>query len=140
MPGYIDKDIVKAEIERIKKEECPIDTYEGRIKLFYFERFLSFIDTLEVKEEVLDGNDKTKLMQKCVKIAYKRGYDMGVLQTTNKINSNTKEVDLELNSFDATVCKNGNTYLKEMDRNAIVKALEPYEDGDKVKVIIKAQK
>ncbi len=96
MAGYIDKDIVKAEIERIKKEECPIDTYEGRIKLFYFERFLSFIDTLEVKEEVLDGNDKTKLMQKCVKIAYKRGYDMGVLQTTNKINSNTKEVDLDI--------------------------------------------
>ena len=96
MPGYINKDIVKAEIERIKKEECPIDTYEGRIKLFYFERFLSFIDTLEVKEEVLDGNDKTKLMQKCVKIAYKRGYDMGVLQTTNKINSNTKEVDLDI--------------------------------------------
>ena len=51
-----------------------------------------------------------------------------------------KEVDLEVNSFDATVCKNGNTYLKEMDRNAIVKVLEPYEDGDKVKVIIKAQK
>lgn len=140
MPGYIDKDIVKAEIERIKKEECPIDTYEGRIKLFYFERFLSFIDTLEVKEEVLHENDKTKLMQKCVRTAYKRGYDMGVLQTTNKINFNTKEVDLELNSFDATVYKNGNTYLKEMDRNAIVKVLEPYEDGDKVKVIIKAQK
>ena len=96
MAGYIDKDIVKAEIERIKKEECPIDTYEGRIKLFYFERFLSFIDTLEVKEEVLDGNDKTKLMQKCVKIAYKRGYDMVVLQTTHKINSNTKEEDLDI--------------------------------------------
>jgi hypothetical protein len=51
-----------------------------------------------------------------------------------------KEVDLELNSFDATVCKICNTYLKEMDKDAIVKALEPYKDGDKVKVIIKAQK
>lgn len=51
-----------------------------------------------------------------------------------------KEVDLELNSFDATVCKIGNTYLKEMDKDAIVKALEPYKNGDKVKVIIKAQK
>lgn len=51
-----------------------------------------------------------------------------------------KEVDLELNSFDATVCKIGNSYLKEMDRDAIAKALEPYKDGDKVKVIIKAQK
>jgi hypothetical protein len=46
----IDKSAVVAEIERIKKEECPIYTYEGRIKLFYFERFLSFLDTIEVKE------------------------------------------------------------------------------------------
>lgn len=51
-----------------------------------------------------------------------------------------KEADLELNSFDATVCKNGNTYLKEMDKDAIIKAIEPYKDGDKVKVIIKLQK
>lgn len=50
-----------------------------------------------------------------------------------------KEVDLELNSFDATVCKIGSTYLKEMDRDAIAKALESYKDGDKVKVIIKAK-
>ena len=46
----IDKDALVAEIKRIKKEECPIDTYEGRNKLFYFERFLSFLDTLEVKD------------------------------------------------------------------------------------------
>ena len=51
-----------------------------------------------------------------------------------------KEVDLESNSFDATVCKINSTYLKEMDRDAIAKALEPYKNGDKVKVIIKAQK
>ena len=51
-----------------------------------------------------------------------------------------KEVDLESNSFDATVCKVGSTYLKEMDKDAIAKALEPYKNGDKVKVIIKAQK
>ena len=50
MKQYIDKSEVVAEIERIKKEECPIDTYEGRIKLFYFERFLSYLDTIEVKQ------------------------------------------------------------------------------------------
>ena len=50
-----------------------------------------------------------------------------------------KEVNLS-NSFDATVCKIGSSYLKEMDRDAIAKALEPYKDGDKVKVIIEAQK
>ena len=54
MEQYIPKSALVAEIERIKKEECPIDTYEGRIKLFYFERFLSFLDTLEVKEVDLE--------------------------------------------------------------------------------------
>ena len=57
-----------------------------------------------------------------------------------KENLEVKEADLELNSFDATVCKIGSTYLKEMDKDAIIKALESYKDGDKVKVIIKAQK
>lgn len=50
-----------------------------------------------------------------------------------------KEIDIK-NSFDAVVCKNCNIYLKEMDKDAIVKALEPYKDGDKVKIIIKTQK
>ena len=50
MKKYISLDDLLTEIDRIKREECPIDTYEGRIKLFYFERFLSFIDTLKVKE------------------------------------------------------------------------------------------
>ena len=50
-----------------------------------------------------------------------------------------KEVDIE-NSLDAIVCKNCNTYLKEIDKDAIVKALEQYKDGDKVKIIIKTQK
>ena len=46
----IDKEKVVVEIERIKKEECPTDTYEGRCKLFWFEQFSSFLDNLEVKE------------------------------------------------------------------------------------------
>lgn len=46
----IDKDALVAEIERIKKEECPIDSYEGRCKLLWFEQFLSFLNTLETKE------------------------------------------------------------------------------------------
>jgi len=59
----------------------------------------------------------------------------------NLINTfEVKEVDFELNSFDATVCKNRNTYLKEIDKDAVIKALEPYKEGDKVKVIIKSQK
>lgn len=50
MTQYINKSAVIAEIERIKKEECPIDSYEGRCKLLWFEQFLSFLNTLEVKE------------------------------------------------------------------------------------------
>lgn len=51
----IDKDAVVAEIKRIKKEECPTDSYEGRCKLLWFEQFLSFLDTFEVKEVDLDN-------------------------------------------------------------------------------------
>lgn len=50
----IDKDKVISEIERIKKEECPIDSYEGRCKLLWFEQFLSFLNTLEVKDVDLE--------------------------------------------------------------------------------------
>lgn len=59
----IDKDAVVAEIERIKNEECPTDTYEGRCKLLWFEQFLSFLDTLEVKEVDLEEK-ATQLSQK----------------------------------------------------------------------------
>ena len=70
----IDKDALVAEIERIKKEECPIDTYEGRNKLFYFEQFLSFLNTIEVKEvdlkeefyaflDTLTGKDNGRLSE-----------------------------------------------------------------------------
>lgn len=54
----INKDALVAEIEKIKKEECLTDTYEGRIKLFYFERFLSFLNSLEVKEVELEKEIK----------------------------------------------------------------------------------
>ena len=54
MEQYISGSVLVAEIERIKKEECPIDTYEGRCKLLWFEQFLSFINTLEVKEVDLE--------------------------------------------------------------------------------------
>ena len=50
MKHLIDKDALLDEIDRIKNEECPIDTYEGRSRLFYLEQFLSFINTIEVKE------------------------------------------------------------------------------------------
>ena len=54
MVEYISKTAVVAEIERIKKEECPTDSYEGRCKLLWFEQFLSFINTLKVKEVDLE--------------------------------------------------------------------------------------
>lgn len=53
----IDKEKVVEEIERIKKEECPTDTYEGRCKLFWFEQFSSFLDTLETKDVDLEVED-----------------------------------------------------------------------------------
>jgi len=96
MTQYIDKSALTAWIKE-KKIPFKKDIDDGVYPTYLcaLMDFEDFLDTLEVKEEVLDGNDKTKLMEKCVKMAYKRGYDMGVLQTTNKINSNIKEVDLE---------------------------------------------
>ncbi len=94
MEQYISKAAVAEEIE-------------GRLKVLYKDRdfnylqikeleaLLSFLDTIVVKEEILDKEGKTKLMKKCVHKAYKRGYDMGVLKTTNEMNHNMKDVDLE---------------------------------------------
>ena len=61
MVQLIDKAAVVAEIERIKKEECPTDSYEGRCKLLWFEQFLSFINTLETKDVNLEEECKTYL-------------------------------------------------------------------------------
>lgn len=54
MAQLIDKAAVVEEINRIKKEECPTNSYEGRCKLLWFEQFLSFLDTIEVKEVDLE--------------------------------------------------------------------------------------
>ena len=99
MEQYIKKSALVAEIEKLKGQllrgACSSQiSMQTRCKEESYDEVLSFIDTLEVKEEILDKEGKTKLMQKCVHKAYKRGYDMGVLQTTNKINHNMKEVDL----------------------------------------------
>jgi len=97
MKHYIDKDNIVEEINRrINEYNTPIDRLgSNNIRLNECKNILSFLDTLDVKEEILDESGKTMLMQKCVREAYKRGYDMGALQTTNKMNHNTKEIDLE---------------------------------------------
>jgi len=90
---YIKKSEVVAEIEkRIKGlKDCRADRVAGYAgEISGLERLLSFLDTLETKEEILDKEGKTKLMKKCVHKAYKRGYDMGVLKTTNEMNHNVK--------------------------------------------------
>lgn len=60
---YINKDAIVAEIERIKKEECPVDLYEGICKLIWFEQFLSFINTLEVKDAGDNSLEKFKSLR-----------------------------------------------------------------------------
>lgn len=59
----IDKEKVVAELERIKKEECPTDTYEGRCKMLWFEQFSSFLNTLEVKTDEENSLEKFKSLQ-----------------------------------------------------------------------------
>jgi hypothetical protein len=100
---YIKKSEVVAEIERrislFQKEKktekwsaaaSQMNVISLGARVAALEEILSFLDTLETKEEILDKEGKTKLMKKCVHKAYKRGYDMGVLKTTNEMNHNMK--------------------------------------------------
>lgn len=110
MAKYIDKDVVIAEIKRW-------------IELL----------TNEKSQEGVSQIDKLSLGGRIAELQ-----EVKVFLDTLEVKEEEEE-DLELNSFDATVYKIGNTYLKEMNRNAIIKALESYKDGDKVKVIIKSR-
>lgn len=126
-----------------------IDPYEQCIQ------FASVKDGIEYHADIYSFNveselfnqltkEQQELWRKEIEQACIHGGEAGVELARDlryKENLEVKEEDLELNSFDATVCKiSSSTYLKEMDRDAIAKVLEPYKDGDKVKVIIKAQK
>ena len=94
----IDKDALIAEIDKVTDEPAPSHDQQCPWEDGYYcglYKAESIIDTLEVKEEILDKEGKTKLMKKCVHKAYKRGYDMGVLKTINEMNHNIKDVDLE---------------------------------------------
>ena len=94
MEQYISKAAVMAEIEK-RLKVLNNDRDFNWLQIKELEALLPFLDTLEAKEEILDKEGKAKLMKKCVHKAYKRGYDMGVLLTTNEMNHNMKEMDLE---------------------------------------------
>lgn len=94
MEQYISKAAVMAEIEK-RLKVLNNDRDFNWLQIKELEALLPFLDTLEAKEEILDKEGKAKLMKKCVHKAYKRGYDMGVLLTTNEMNHNMKKMDLE---------------------------------------------
>ena len=100
MEQYIKKSDVVAEIEK-RLKVLNNDRDFNWLQIKELEALLPFLDTLEAKEEILEKEGKAKLMKKCVHKAYKRGYDMGVLLTTNEMNHNMKEMDLdkEINSW-----------------------------------------
>lgn len=50
MTEYINKAEVVKELERIIKEQCPTNSYEGRNNLLLCKQFLYFINTLEVTD------------------------------------------------------------------------------------------
>ena len=80
MTQYINKDDIVAEIERIKKEECPVDSYEGRCKLLWFEQFLYFINNLETKEVDLEKELKNLIgnVGQCDRKLAKHFYELGL--------------------------------------------------------------
>lgn len=92
----INKDALMAEIESIEYEtnyEPFTDEVLGKRKVC--KDIKDFLDTLEVKEEILDESAHE---------AFKSGYDMGVLQTTNKMNHNMKNVDLIIHTIITECC------------------------------------
>ena len=89
MAQYIDKNEIENILRKLWKED---DGHNPEHRICYnkaLQEVQCELDTLEVKKEFLDKKNKTDLMRKCVHKAYKRGYDMGVLQTTNKIKHDT---------------------------------------------------
>lgn len=133
----IDKDKVVAEIERMLHETVNNTDgspyYGGRAGAFT--AILSFINTLEVKEEVLDEEGKAKLMKKCVHKAYKRGYDMGVLKTISEMNHKEVIAEQECTCNEPLNRIIGGSWNLLCPVNKL-----GLKTGDKVKVIIKAQK
>ena len=111
MPQYIDKDSVMTEIK--KKRDDYINSCMS-VQAYVLNDVLDFLDTLEVL-------DKTKLMRKCVKAAYKRGYDMGVLQTTNKVNHNTKDLEKENLPISNSLTKEGLVIFEDGSQAIITK-------------------
>ena len=134
----IDKDKVVAEIERMLQNEYACETSQEETGYHCALHELKyFIDNLEVKEEVLDEEGKTKLMKKCVHKAYKRGYDMGVLKTINEMNHNIKEVIAE----QECTCNEALNRIIGGSWNLLCPVNKlGLKTGDKVEVIIKAQK
>ena len=135
MAQYIDKSALVAEIERRKKYYENIQmikpVYESNIE--DFNELLSFLNTIEAKEADLEKEiELVKGDYEQVDVAWNNDFDF-IARHFFELGCKTNNTS---NSFEATVCKVGNTYLKEMDKDAIAKALEPYKDGDKVKVII----
>lgn len=104
----------------IKKEE-----ERGAMKKELKKEVLRYLDSIVEWGQVEDEDNPDYLMSKSdlMKFAYHF--------------ANWQKKQMMKYPFDATVCKGGGaTFLKEMNKDDIVKALESYSDGDKVKVII----
>lgn len=93
---YIDTDKLKAEIDRQEKQ-CPLDTYEGRHKLFILGELKTFLSTLEESERPEPYNpvyDETYLNEK-IKKASKTWKGVDVDKYMNEVRGREPEVDLE---------------------------------------------
>lgn len=100
----------------------------------YAGNILSFIDSLQEKPV-------SEELEKAAK-DYSNNLDnirgsMGE-QTRNAFKAGAKwqKEQMLKKSFGATVCKYLNTFLKEMDKDAISQALREYTNGDRVRVLI----
>ena len=136
----IDKDAVVAEIKSYIDGFCDRNGYleDAETNGIAYETLCDLkdsIDTLEEKEGVLDEEGKTKLMKKCVHKAYKRGYHMGVLKTISEMNHKEVIAEQECTCNEPLNRIIGGSWNLLCPVNKL-----GLKNGDKVKIIIKAQK
>lgn len=137
---------IREEVERLKSQllrgACSSQiAMETRCKEDAYNDVLTILDSMQeesVSEELENQSKKYSDSWYCSSLKELNGTGCGCIGVKEAFIAGTnwqKQQMLE-KSFGATVCKYLNVYLKEMDKDAISKALRGYTNGDRVRVLI----
>ena len=141
MKQYINKDALVAEINRVLNSYDPNEITSGRYALVDLRDFINNLKVKEVQEEpVSEDLEEAAKHYLYSNILYDDVYvgnptDKDCIEMF-KAGAKWQKEQMLKKSFGATVCKYLNTFLKEMDKDAISQALREYTNGDRVRVLI----